>query len=83
MNREMVLENLVALIGQEFNEDDVIIAFEDFEESGETNIIVENGDNSSYDKVAYINAVDATEFYFKLDEDGTINSVWYRYPTER
>ena len=46
MTKEMVLENLKKLVGTEFDADEVICAFEDFEEDGETNIIVEDSHNA-------------------------------------
>lgn len=78
MTKEMVLENLKKLVGTEFDADEVICAFEDFEEDGETNIIVENSHNVGYDKIAYIDTKDATEFHFSLDEGGCIADVWMR-----
>lgn len=78
MTKEMVLENLKKLVGTEFDAGEVICAFEDFEEDGETNIIVENSHNVGYDKIAYIDTKDATEFYFSLDEGGCIADVWMR-----
>ena len=78
MTKEMVLKNLEALVGTEFDAEEVICAFEDFEESGETNIITEDSHNAGYDKIAYIDTKDATEFYFSLDEDGCIADVWMR-----
>ena len=69
MTKEMVLENLKKLVGTEFDADEVICAFEDFEEDGETNIIVEDSHNAGYDKIACIDAWNSTEFYFSLDGD--------------
>jgi len=78
MTKEMVLENLKKLEGTEFDADEVICAFEDFEEEGETSIIVEDSHNVGYDKIAYINTVDSTEFYFILDGNNVITEVWMR-----
>ncbi len=75
MTKEMVLENLNKLVGNEFDEDEIICSFEDFEEDGETNIVVSDSDNTGYDKIAYINVAGATEFYFSLSE-GMIKEVW-------
>lgn len=75
MTKEMVLENLNKLVGNEFGEDEIICSFEDFEEDGETNIVVSDSDNTGYDKIAYINVAGATEFYFSLSE-GMIKEVW-------
>nr|DAD99440.1 MAG TPA: hypothetical protein [Siphoviridae sp. ctNU74] len=71
----MVLENLNKLVGNEFDEDEIICSFEDFEEDGETDILVSDSNNSGYDKIAYINVAGATEFYFSLSE-GMIKEVW-------
>lgn len=75
MTKEMVLENLNKLVGNEFDEDEIICSFEDFEEDGETDILVSDSNNSGYDKIAYINVAGATEFYFYLSE-GMIKEVW-------
>ena len=75
MTKEMVLENLNKLVGNEFDEDEIICSFEDFEEDGETDILVSDSNNSDYDKIAYINVAGATEFYFSLSE-GMIKEVW-------
>ena len=75
MTKEMVLENLNKLVGNEFDEDEIICSFEDFEEDGETDILVSDSNNSGYDKIGYINVAGATEFYFSLSE-GMIKEVW-------
>lgn len=75
MTKEMVLENLNKLVGNEFDEDEIICSFEDFEEDGETDILVSDSNNSGYDKIAYINVAGATEFCFSLSE-GMIKEVW-------
>ena len=77
MTKEMVLKNLKELEGKEFDTDEVICAFEDFEEGGETSVYVGDSHNAGYDKIAYINTVDSTEFYFVLDGD-VIKEVWMR-----
>lgn len=79
MTREKVLNNLKALIGSVFDEDDIICAFEDFEEEGETEVIVKCSENNGYDKIAYINSVDSTQFLFstyKNGEEEIIDDVW-------
>lgn len=76
MTVEMVLENLKKLIGNEFDGNDVICAFEDFEEFGQTEVIVDGSDNPGYDYIAYINVRESTEFYFTVDEDGIITDVF-------
>lgn len=75
MTKEMVLDNLNKLVGKELEEDEIICSFEDFEEDGETDILVSDSNNSGYDKIAYINVAGATEFYFSLSE-GMIKEVW-------
>lgn len=75
MIKEKVLENLNKLVGKEFDEDEIICSFEDFEEDGETDIVVSDSSNAGYDKIAYVNVIGATEFYFVLDE-GIIKEVW-------
>lgn len=75
MTKEMVLDNLNKLVGKEFEEDEIICSFEDFEEDGETDILVSDSNNSGYDKIAYISVAGATEFYFSLSE-GMIKEVW-------
>ena len=75
MTKEKVLENLNKLVGKEFDEDEIICSFEDFDEEDETDIVVSDSDNSGYDKIAYINVAGATEFYFSLSE-GMIKEVW-------
>ncbi len=76
MTVEIVLKNLKELIGNEFDGNDVICAFEDFEEFGETEVIVDGSDNPGYDYIAYINVRESTEFYFTVDEDGIITDVF-------
>lgn len=58
--------------------DEIICAFEDFEENGETDIYVGDSNNSGYDKIAYIDTKDANEFYFTLDKENVITDVWMR-----
>lgn len=78
MTKEMVLKNLKNLVGAEFDADEIICSFEDFEESGETNIIVEESNNEGYDMIAFIDTADATEFCFSLDKENSIIDVWMR-----
>lgn len=75
MTEEKVLSNLKALIGEEFNADEIICAFEDFEEGGETEVIVNKSHNVGYDALAYINSPNSTQFLFKL-QDGVVRDVW-------
>lgn len=47
INEYGVIENIKALVGNQFNEDDVICAFEDYEENGENKVYFDylsNGD---------------------------------------
>lgn len=77
--RENVLENLKNLIGKIFNADDIICAFEDFNEDGETEVIVKDSENSGYDKIAYINSINSTQFLFLThikDDVEIIDDVW-------
>ena len=66
-------EELEEVVDADFLDDED--EFEDFEEDGETNIVVSDSDNTGYDKIAYINVAGATEFYFSLSE-GMIKEVW-------
>lgn len=77
MTKEIVLKNLRTLIGRKFDQNEVICAFEDFEEDGETNIVVSDSDNTGYDKIAYINTVGATEFYFDLNKERIVD-IWMK-----
>lgn len=78
MTKEMVLDNLKKLVGTEFDADEIICAFEDFEENEENCVYVGDSNNAGYDKIAYIDTKDATEFYFSLDEEDCITDVWMR-----
>lgn len=79
MTKENVLENLKNLIGENFNTEEIIFAFEDFEEEGETEVIVKKSENNGYDKIAYINSINSTQFLFLThveDEEEIIDDVW-------
>lgn len=67
MTKYKVLENLKKLIGQEFDMDEIICAFENFEEGGETEVYVGKSHNIGYDYIAYINASESTQFLFILN----------------
>lgn len=67
MTANEVLKNLKAMIGKEIDFDDVVCAFEDFEECGETN---------GYDYIAYIDAPESTQFLIKVDQENVIEDVW-------
>ena len=75
MTSDMVLNNLKQLIGNEFNEDDIICAFEDYEVYGESSVYVGDSDNIGYDKIAYIEE-DSVQFLFKLNSENIIEDVW-------
>ena len=66
------LESLKYLIGEEFENvvDDIMCAFPE-----EGNIIVKDSENNGYDKIAYMDDTDSTQYLFKL-EDGKIVDVW-------
>ena len=78
--KEKVLENLEKLIGQKFDADEIICAFEDFEadEYGENEVIVKDSEDSKeakYDTIAYVNGTDTTQFLFALDKNNIIRDV--------
>lgn len=75
MTVEKVLKNLENLIGTEFDADEIICAFEDFEEEGETEVIVKESENVGYDMIAYINSINSTQFLFNVS-NGIIKDVW-------
>lgn len=70
-----VLENLKKLIGTEFDYDEVICAFEDFEEDGEASVYVGESQNVGYDYIAYIESKNSTQFCFLCNED-VITDIW-------
>lgn len=76
MTRENVLENLKELIGSEWDAEEVVCAFEDFEEDGETEVIAKESENNGYDYIAYINSAESTQFLFSVDEENVITDVW-------
>lgn len=75
MDRLKVLRNLQELIGKPFSWSDVIIAFEDFEENGKTEVIVNESENIGYDYIAYINSENSTQFLFEV-KNGIVKDVW-------
>lgn len=75
MTVDMVERKLMEMIGQEFDAEEIICAFGDFEEDGETEVIVGRPHNNGYDAIAYINAYSATQFLFAVD-DGIITDIW-------
>lgn len=76
MTAENVLENLTELIGSEWDAEEVICAFGDFEEDGETEVIAKESENNGYDYIAYINSAESTQFLFSVDEENVITDVW-------
>ena len=84
MTEQDVLNNLKKLVGKEFDSyDEIIEAFGNFEEGGETEVIVNESSNNGYDYIAYINTENSTEFLFTVDKeeiDGEIieriSNVW-------
>ena len=86
MTEKDVLNNLKKLVGKEFDSysyDEIIEAFGNFEEGGETEVIVNESSNNGYDYIAYINTENSTEFLFTVDKeevDGEIieciSNVW-------
>lgn len=75
MTKNNVMFNLKKLIDTEFDENEIICAFEDFEEEGQTEVIVKKSENAGYDALAYINSENSIQFLFKLDS-GIIRDVW-------
>lgn len=62
------------LIGEQWNNEIVEDIRLDFE--GDIEVIVENSSNDGYDKIVYLNAENSTQYLFKLDENGIIESTW-------
>lgn len=69
-----VMENLKKLIGEEFDEDEIKIAFEDYEEDGETNVIISNLENGRNEYSVHIDTIKATEIIITV-EGGIIKAV--------
>lgn len=78
MTAEKVLENLRKnLIGFEnWDMNDVVYSFEDFEEYGKNEVLFERANNSGYDYIAYIDAKDSTQFLIKTDKNDVVIDVW-------
>lgn len=75
MTVKKVLENLKKLIGADFDYNEIICSFEDYEENGGNEVIVNESSNNGYDYIAYINADDTTNFLFTVEENIIID-VW-------
>lgn len=82
MDRLKVLRNLQKLIGKPFSSNEVIIAFEDFEEDGKTEVMVNKSENIGYDYVAYINSENSTQFLFEV-KNGIVKDVWIHIAERR
>ena len=76
MTSDMVLNNLKELIGKEFDSDDVICAFEDYEVDGENSVYVGDSNNNGYDKIAYVDTENSVQFLFKVNSKNIIEDVW-------
>lgn len=70
-----VLAELETLIGTEMDIDNIITAFGDFTEGDKTEVIVNKSCNNGYDYIAYINAVDSTQFLIWVDDNNVITDV--------
>jgi hypothetical protein len=78
MTKRKVLKNLLGLVGSEFDADDVICAFEDYKERGNSLVIVtENHDFPGYDTAVYIdNGVrGGVVFYIATNTDNIVTDV--------
>lgn len=78
MTKRKVLKNLLELVGSEFDADNVICAFEDYQERGNGCVIVtENHDFPCYDTAAYIdNGVrGGVVFYIATNADNIIADI--------
>ncbi|WP_047396454.1 hypothetical protein [Cetobacterium sp. ZOR0034] len=70
---EGVINNLKELIGQKFDENDIIIAFEDYEENNETEVIISNLENGRGEYSAHINTEKGTEIIITVENGIIIN----------
>lgn len=78
MTKRKVLKNLLELVGSEFDADNVICAFEDYQERGNGCVIVtENNDFPGYDTAAYINNGfrGGVVFYIATNTDNIITDI--------
>ena len=78
MTADDVLNNLLELIGKPYDYDDVVCAFEDYEENGECSVYVGESCNDGYSYIAYIDEVNSTQFLFKADENDVIKAVYMK-----
>lgn len=63
-------------LDENWDADDIICAFGDFEEEGIDEVIVEKSYNAGYDYIAYINAVESSQFCICVDKNNKIIDVW-------
>lgn len=78
MTKRKVLKNLLELVGSEFDADNVICAFEDYQERGNGCVIVtENNDFLGYDTAAYIDNGfrGGVVFYIATNADNIITDI--------
>ena len=87
-----ILENLKKLVGEEMDADEIVCAFEDREEEGETDVLIDDsGCPNQYKYYAFINTEDGTSFAIdtekRTDEDGceteVITDVWLLHEYEK
>lgn len=55
---------------------DIIEAFGDFEENGESTVYVGKSDNIGYNYIAYIDTEKSTQFCICVDDNNAITDVW-------
>lgn len=78
MTEKEVLYNLQKLIGTHYDYNEIICAFEDYEENGINEVIVEKNLSSQlYNYIAYINTKNSREFFIKVNKMNKIIEVWY------
>lgn len=70
-----VFLNLKKLIGTELDYNDIVCAFEDFDQEGETSVNFEESSNNGYDYIAYIDAPNSTSFFIETDENDIITDI--------
>lgn len=63
-------------LDENWDSDDIIEAFGDFEENGESSVYVGKSDNSGYDYIAYIDTEESTQFCICVDESNSVIDVW-------
>lgn len=78
MTKRKVLKNLLEMVGSEFDADNIICAFEDYQERGNSYVIVtENHDFPGYDTAAYIDNGfrGGVVFYIDTNADNIIADI--------